>query len=60
MMNLPDGASEPPERMLTAMIELEDLHSESEFLRGNPPIPTDWTLLSVLFSIRCRISILER
>src|SRR5215469_5845976 len=37
MMNLPDGASEPPERMLTAMIELEDLHSELEFLRGNPP-----------------------
>jgi hypothetical protein len=37
MMNLPNGASEPPEEMLTAMIELEDLRSELEFLRGNRP-----------------------
>jgi hypothetical protein len=37
MMKLPDGASEPPEEMLTAMIELEDLRSEFEFLRDNRP-----------------------
>jgi hypothetical protein len=37
MMNLPDGASEPPEQKLTAMIELEDLQSELEFLRGSAP-----------------------
>ena len=37
MINFPDGASEPPEQMLTAMIELEDLQSELEFLRGSAP-----------------------
>jgi hypothetical protein len=37
MMNLPDGAAEPPEQKLTAMIELEDLQSELEFLRGSAP-----------------------
>jgi len=37
MMNLPDGASEPSEEMLTAIIELEDLRGELEFLRDNRP-----------------------
>jgi hypothetical protein len=37
MMNFPHGASEPPEDILTAMIELEDLRSELEFLRDNRP-----------------------
>jgi hypothetical protein len=37
MMDLPVGASEPSEETLTAMIELEDLRSELEFLRDNRP-----------------------
>jgi hypothetical protein len=37
MMNLADGATEPPEEMLTAMIELEDLRSWLELLRDNRP-----------------------
>jgi hypothetical protein len=37
MMNLLDGASEPSEKMLTAMMELADLNSELEFLRDNRP-----------------------
>jgi len=45
MMNLPDGAAEPSEEMLTAMMELADLESELEFLRerrpdsGEPDVP---------------------
>jgi len=35
MMNLPHGASELPEEMLTTMVELEDLRSDLEFLLDN-------------------------
>jgi hypothetical protein len=35
MMKLPLGASGPSEDVLTAMIELEDLRSELEFLSDN-------------------------
>jgi hypothetical protein len=37
MMKLSDGASEPPEEMLTAMIELGDLRSELESLWDKRP-----------------------
>ena len=37
MMERPDGASEPPEEMWPAMMELFDLESELEFLRNNRP-----------------------
>ena len=45
MMKLPIGASEPPEEMLTAMIELDDLQSKLEALSedgpdsGEPQVP---------------------
>jgi hypothetical protein len=41
MMDLPEGASEPSEGMLTAMIELADLRRELEFVRDNRPGPDE-------------------
>jgi hypothetical protein len=37
IMALPDDASEVSEEMLTSMMELADLESELELLRGNRP-----------------------
>jgi hypothetical protein len=35
MMNLPEGASVPSEELITAMIEVEDLRNELEFLQSD-------------------------
>jgi hypothetical protein len=37
LMQFPPGASEPPEDVLTAFVELEELRNELEFVRDNPP-----------------------
>ena len=37
MENLPEGASVPSEDLITAMVEIEDLHNELEFLRNDSP-----------------------
>ena len=35
MMNLPEGASVPSEDLITAMVEIEDLRNELEFLQDD-------------------------